>query len=112
MKYLEKEKSQKFEHGAITAYEYPLGDPDINCALVELKGRHPDQCWLINEKCKEMVFVVRGLVQLTTENETVSLKEGDIVLINPLEKYFWNGDCTLLTPCTPAWTPEQNKIIE
>ena len=112
MEYLKKEQSQTFTNGNIIAHEYATKNSDINIALIEIKGRHPQENWLINEKVTELTFITKGSATLKTESETVILKEGDIAIINPNEKYFWEGDCTLLTPCTPSWTPEQNKIVK
>jgi mannose-6-phosphate isomerase-like protein (cupin superfamily) len=109
MKYLAQEKSIKFEKGPITAYEYPLGDKDLNCAVVEIRGRYPEEGWTQNTECKELTYLIRGFAVLTTETDRVSLSEGDMVIVDINEKYFWEGDCTLLVPCTPAWSPEQTK---
>lgn len=112
MKYLKKENAVKFQNGTLTAIEYPVGDKDINCAVVTLKGRHPVNDWIINQECKELVYLMKGTAVLTTETKTISLSEGDMVILEPNEKYFWQGDCVLLTPTTPAWTPEQTKIVK
>jgi hypothetical protein len=37
---------------------------------------------------------------------------GDLVLIEPGEKYFWEGNMDLFIPCSPAWYPEQHKLID
>jgi hypothetical protein len=36
------------------AIEYPLGDKDINCAVINLTGRYPVKGRVVNEKCKEI----------------------------------------------------------
>lgn len=112
MKYLKKESSLKFEKGSITSYEYPLGDKDLDCALVEIRGRYPEEGWTCNTKCKEIFYLVKGSATLTTETESLSLTEGDMALADIEERYYWEGNCTLLTPCTPAWSPDQTKNIK
>lgn len=112
MKVIKKEQEEIFENGNIIAHEYPSTNQNINIGLVEIKGRHPPENWLINEKCTQLTYITKGSVNLTTESETILLEEGDVAILNPNEKYFWEGDCTLLAPCTPAWTPEQNKIVK
>jgi len=109
MKYLKKESSIKFKKGPITSYEYQLGDKDLDCALVEIHGRFPENGWTQNTKCKELFYMVKGSGVLTTETERISFSEGDMAIADVNEKYFWEGDCTLLTPCTPAWSPEQTR---
>lgn len=112
MEYLTKENSLKFKNGNITAREYPINDPDINCAVVEIKGRHPASDFLINEKCKELVYITNGVVSLNTEDQSVVLNEGDMAMIKKGERYFWDGYATMITSCTPPWTPEQNKNVK
>jgi hypothetical protein len=35
-----------------------------------------------------------------------------MILIEPEEKYYWDGNFTLFVPCTPAWYPEQHEEID
>ena len=112
MEYLKKDQSKIFNVGDLIAREYPTRNPNISCALVELKGRHPKDGWISNQDCTELVFFIRGSAVLTTEKESVQFNEGDVVILSPKEKYYWEGDCTLLTPTTPPWTPEQTKIVK
>jgi len=94
------------------ALEYPIKDKDISVALIELTGRYPNKGIVLNEKCKELAYVIKGSGKLVVENKEVPVEEGDLVSIDPGEKYFWDGNLTLLIPCTPAWYPEQHKEIE
>ena len=112
MEYLKKEQSQTFTNGNIVAHEYSTKNKNINFAIVEIKGRHPQENWLINQDCTELTYVIKGSVDLTTETDKISLKEGDVAILDPQEKYFWDGDCILFTPCTPAWNQDQNKIVK
>jgi mannose-6-phosphate isomerase class I len=112
MEYLKKKQSQIFINGNIVAREYITKNKNINIALVEIKGRHPKENWIVNKEVTELTFITKGSAILNTETERVSLKEGDVAILKPNEKYFWEGNCTLLTPCTPAWTPRQNKIVK
>lgn len=110
MKYIKKENSNKFQNKTMTYFEYPLEDKEISCDVVEINSRFPDVNWAVNEKCKELFFVLNGSGTLTTETESISLTKDDMVTINPQEKYFWSGNLTLLCTCTPAWSEEQSKI--
>lgn len=96
-----------------TAIEYPLGDKDINAVVIKINGRYPKQGRTVNEKCKELAYVIGGIGQLTVEGQTVELKKGAVVLIMPCERFFWEGqDLEIFMPCTPAWYPEQHKEVE
>jgi mannose-6-phosphate isomerase-like protein (cupin superfamily) len=112
MKYLKKENAIKFEQGCIRSFEYPLGDKDLDCAVVEINGRYPEKDWTLNKKCKEIFYLIKGSGTLTTESESINLSEGDMAIINPEEKYYFEGKFTLLTPCTPAWSPDQTEIVK
>lgn len=112
MKVCHHDKTQKFEHGATcTAFEYPINDKDINLALIELDGRYPTEGRAVNEICKELAYVLSGQGSVEVEGEVIELTAGDVVLIEPGEKYFWQGRMKLLMPCTPAWTAEQYRQV-
>jgi len=112
MKVLSASEAQEHKNSpACTAYEYPLGDPDINAALIRLSGRYPDQGRVVNRVCKELVHIVRGTGRVTIEGKEIQLAEGDQLLILSGERYFFEGDLEMLMPCTPAWYPEQHEEV-
>jgi mannose-6-phosphate isomerase-like protein (cupin superfamily) len=113
MKIVYKNQTQSFKNSEVcTAIEYPMGDKDINGAVIELSGRYPDKGRTVNLECKEMAFVIGGKGKVVIEGKEVELNEGDLVLIEPGEKYFWEGNMRLFMPCAPAWNPEQHKQVE
>lgn len=89
-------------------YEYRLNDKDINGAMAKITGRYPDRGYVINRKCKELVYVMKGKGKLVSKTRILKFKEGDMLLIPPKEAYYWEGNMTILMPCTPAWYPEQH----
>jgi len=116
MKIVKKNQTKEFKNSeTCIAIEYPTNDhdKDLNIAVIKLKkDRYPLKGWAVNEKCKEMSYVVKGKVKFVTENSSTDLEEGDVVFIDVNEKYYWLGDCEMVMPCTPAWYPEQHKIVE
>lgn len=113
MKILHKSQTKTLKNGkTCTAIEYPLGDKDINGAIIELNGRYPERGNVVNLKCKELAYIIKGSGRLTVENKKTEIKEGDLVLISSGEKYFWEGDLVMFVPCTPAWYPEQHQEVE
>ncbi len=61
MKIVKAIHANKFKNSeTCTAFEYPLGDKDINGAVIKLNGRYPEKGYVMNEVCKELVFVVEG----------------------------------------------------
>jgi len=110
MKIVRKQETKQYQNNEFcTAIEYPTKDKDISVALIELKGRYPSKGTVLNEKCKELAYVIKGSGKLVVENKEVTLKEGDLASIAPGEEYFWDGNLTLLVPCVPTWYPEQHK---
>ena len=110
MEITKKEQSLIFNIGDVTAHEYPSKNKDISGGYVEIKGRHPAEGWICNQDCTELVFISRGSVTLTTDQGSFVLNELDQVIIEPKERYYWDGDCVAFVPSTPPWTLEQTKI--
>lgn len=92
--------------------EYGFNDKDIDCATAQINGRYPDTGYCVNEECKELIYVIEGKGTLNKKDQIVEFKKGDAILINKGEVYYWNAQCTIVMPCTPAWYPEQHKLIE
>ena len=113
MKIVRKDQAKVFKNSeACTAIEYPLGDKDINGAVIELNGRYPNNGRVVNLKCKELAYIIKGSGRLVVEGKETKLNEGDLVLIEAGEKFFWEGNMRIFMPCTPAWYPEQHKEVE
>lgn len=112
MKYLKKKDSVNYKNDDISFLEYPLNDKNIDVSIVTLDGRFPKKDWSVNQKSKELFFILDGLAELTINNKNISFSKGDVVIIDPLEKYFWTGKATFLISCTPPWTSEQTKVVK
>lgn len=112
MKIIKREEAKKFTNSpACTAWEYPLGDKDINGAVIELNGRYPEKGFAVNEKCKEIAYIVSGTGKWVTGEKETSFGADDLLFINAGEKFYWDGQAKIFMPCTPAWYPEQHKIV-
>jgi len=94
-----------------TAFEYPMGDKDINVAFIEIDGRYPDRGLVTNEKVKEIVFVTKGEGKIFVDGKEYALKAEDSILLLPKQKYYFDGKLSLVVSCSPAWTPEQHKLV-
>lgn len=113
MKIVYKNQTKVFKNSDVcTAIEYSLGDKDINGAIIKLNGRYPDKGRMVNLECKELVYIIKGSGKVTVESNEIELKEGDLILIKPGEKYFWEGKFDMFVSCAPAWRPEQHKSIK
>lgn len=58
-----------------------------------------------------IVFVSKGSGLIVVDDNSKELKKGDVILIQPNEKYYWNGILELIVSCTPTWSPEQMKFF-
>lgn len=94
------------------AYEYPLNDKDINAVVIEINGRYPHKGRTVNEVCKELAYVIDGSGRVVIEDQEFEIAEGTSILINPGEKFYWEGNLKMFMPCTPAWYPQQHKEVE
>lgn len=113
MKIIHKDQTKEFKNSdACVAVEYPSDGTDINGSVVKLSGRYPTTGKVVNLKCKEMAYVIKGSGSLVVEDKEVSLQEGDLAIIEPGEKYFWDGNMTMFVSCTPAWYSEQHQEVK
>ncbi len=113
MELVRRAEARQFRNGEhCVAHEYPLSDADINGAVVELTGRYPTQGYVVNDVCKELALVLEGGGRLhTSDDRTVELESGDLVLLLPGEEYCFEGRMTLFVPSSPAWYPEQHRTV-
>ncbi len=89
MKFAPKESRREFKNGRFcTAYEYPMNEPAINGAVIVLNGRYPETGRTVNKVCKEMAYAVKGNGRVVIEDREILVSEGDIVLIDPGEKFY------------------------
>lgn len=90
-------------------HEYDFGGQNLDCSVIEIKGRYPERGLCRNTKVDELIFVKSGTGRLVFDNEVFDLKQDDAVLIHKNDWYFWSGetDASLLVVCTPAWSEDQ-----
>lgn len=113
MEIIHKNQTEEFKNSdTCKAIEYPLEDKDINGAVIELSGRYPNEGRVVNLKCKELAYIIEGSGRVVVEGEEAKLNNGDLILIEAGERYFWEGNLKMFIPCTPAWYLEQHKEVE
>ncbi len=112
MKKVASAEAEKFQHGeTCLVSEYRFEDDRIDAALAAINGRYPDEGWVRNRVSSETAYVVSGSGKLITEDGEESLDPGDVVLIEPGEKFYWEGNMSLFLTCAPAWKYGQYEHI-
>src|SRR3989344_4202330 len=113
MKVVKKGQTKEYKNSeTCIATEYPLENKEVNGAVISLDGRYPEGGRVVNLKCKELAYVIKGSGKVVVDGIDVLVYEGDLVLIEAGEKYYWEGNLQMFVPCVPAWSPEQHKEVK
>lgn len=94
-----------------TIFEYMMDESAINGATAIIRGRYPEKGFATNSISKELVLVLEGNGVIGFEDKKVAIEKDDVLLLNPNEKYYWEGNLSLFMACTPAWKPDQHKLV-
>lgn len=92
--------------------EYPLNDPMLDLAIATITGRYPESGKVVNQECKELAYVQSGQGKIVINGEDIFLTEGDSIIIDAGEPYYWEGNLQLVLSCRPAWTAIQHQRID
>ena len=113
MKYISSKETSIYKNGktCITT-QYDFDNKNVGFAISKISGRYPEIGYFVNEEVQELIYVLEGEGQLCKENEIVSFKKGDSVLIEKGEVCYWLGNCKVITICCPAWYESQHKMIK
>lgn len=90
------------------AYQYDFPDKEINIAFIEINGRYPDKGRVMNNVCREIVFVVSGNGKIEIDGKEFKISKGDSIFIEPNQKYFFEGKLEITASCHPTWYSEQH----
>ncbi|HEV2613598.1 MAG TPA: cupin domain-containing protein [Gammaproteobacteria bacterium] len=113
MKLSKKHQSvEKTNSSACKVTEHPLINGMFNVAVATISGRYPEERRVINHECAELGYVLEGQGKIVINDEVHLLNTGDVVMIEPGEKYYWEGNMQLFLSCRPAWTKEQHQIVD
>ena len=93
--------------------EYSFKDKDIDLGIATITGRYPNEGYGVNLISKELIYVIEGKGILNFEDRKIEFSEGDAILIEHNEKYYYDTEyCKISMSCTPAWTIEQHKLVK
>lgn len=112
MKFWKKDTGVKFSNSDICfGYEYNPESGTIDIATISIRGKYPESGWGYVEESHEMAIVVKGSGYIETKNgERHDLNSGDVVYIEPMERFRWGGSMDLVVPCGPAFDPKKHKL--
>lgn len=91
-------------------WEYPTMDKDISGAVAEIHGRYPEKGFAINERSKELVFVLSGNGKILTPSSQQEIDLGDVIFVDKGEKFAWSGGMTIFMATAPKFDPKQHII--
>ena len=92
---------------------FDVNGAPLNLAVITIKGRYPAKGHSYNEEAHEMAYVIEGSGKITTsEGQEELLYTGSVVYLKNKEKFAWEGQMTLVMPCSPSFDPEKHKEIE
>lgn len=109
---LKHQASQKINNESCTVEEHFLNDETIDFALATIAGRYPSIKQAVNNECKEVVYIKEGSGKIVVNGNEHLLNAGDVILIEPGEKFYWEGNLKIAMVCTPPWKKEQHKIVD
>lgn len=89
-----------------------MTDPIINGAVADIRGRYPESEFTCNTVCREIVYVIEGKGIIGLIDKEVSITTGDVLLLLPNEKYYWQGTLKLFMATSPKFDPAQHIIVK
>lgn len=84
----------------------------LNIAVADIKGRYPEAGYAVNHQVHEMVYIQSGSGAITLSDQVIEFSAGDVILIEPGDYYFWQGEFTGVIACNPAFTAEQHEVVD
>lgn len=115
MKKWSDEDGEKFQNSDVCyGREYSPGSGTVDVAKISIRGAYPDVGkYGYLEEAHEMAVVVSGQGYIETKKgEHHNLKAGDVVYVEPMERFRWGGNMDLIVSCGPAFDPKKHKIEE
>ncbi len=95
-------------HGNSKVYEYYMQDKKIDLCVVNVNGRVPEKGQLVNSEYTCVCYVLDGEGEFCGQ----AISKGDAFNILSAEKYWFDGNFSMVMSGTPAFDPGQNKIVD
>lgn len=115
MKFVKKQDSEKVVNSKtswLLEYSRELNDKDLDFCINTINGRYPEKGYASNLECKEICYILEGCGLICKRDKSITFEEGDVILIDKKDEYFWDGNCKMVMVCSPAWHKEQCKLLD
>lgn len=116
MKLVKKEESILYVKPEIRfqSNEYETDNPNIDCAVVQISGHYPtDDMYVCNTISTEVIYVLSGDAEFDFyKDKIIKVHDGDVIVINPNERYRICGNASFCIMCNPHWSPEQQMFYK
>ena len=115
MKFVKKQDSEKVVNSKtswLLEYSRELNDKDLDFCINTINGRYPEKGYTSNLECKEICYILEGCGLICKRDKSITFEEGDVILIDKKDEYFWDGNCKMVMVCSPAWHKEQCKLLD
>ena len=112
MQIVKQKKARRIDASPTTSVEeYVMTEPAISGATAIVYGRYPEKGYAVNTMSHELALVLSGNGYIGTVHKKTQIELGDCILLQPNEKYFWDGHMAIFIVCTPKWKPRQHTIV-
>ena len=112
MQIVKQKKTRRVDASPTTSVEeYLMPEKTISGATTIVYGRYPESGFATNTISHELVLVLSGNGCIGTKRKKYPIELGDCILIQPHEKYYWEGHMALFIVSAPKWTPKQHKLV-
>jgi len=92
-------------------WEYPTKDTALAGSVAEIHGRYPEKGFAVNEKSKELAFVLSGNGKILTPTNQQEVDLGDEIFIDKGEQFAWSGGMTLFIATVPKFDEKQHTFV-
>ncbi len=112
---IKKNEAKIVDKGMKIIRKYTSPDKSLEINHMILNGRTPEKegQFLCETEVHFMAFVIKGNGKMYVGDEVFEVSEGDCVDVPPGTKFAAEGfDFEYITAESPAWHPEQTKIVD
>ncbi|MEK7111099.1 MAG: hypothetical protein AAB856_00740 [Patescibacteria group bacterium] len=108
------DKASIINLGTKIIYKFPAQTKLFELSRMVVSGRHPENPkeFILESDCHFMIYVTKGSGKIYAGDDIFQVVAGDVVDVPPGNKFACEGkDFEYITFDTPAFYPEQSKII-